>query len=57
MSWNSAAEFFAMGGYGMFVWGSFGVTAVCVALEIIGLSARRRAALRALPDSDSGANR
>ncbi len=27
MNWGSASEFFAMGGYGLYVWGSFGVTA------------------------------
>ena len=30
MQWNSAAEFFAMGGYGVYVWGSFGVTALAL---------------------------
>jgi len=48
MNWGSAAEFFAMGGYGVYVWGSFGVTAACIALEIVLLRARQRAALRAL---------
>ncbi len=33
MIWNSFADFWAMGGYGLYVWGSFGVTAVCIALE------------------------
>lgn len=41
MNWNSAAEFFAMGGYGLYVWGSFGMTALCVAGEI-GLLRRHR---------------
>ena len=49
MNWGSVSEFLAMGGYGEFVWGSFGVTAVCIALELVVVSARRRAALRALP--------
>jgi heme exporter protein D len=48
MNWDSAAAFFAMGGYGTFVWGSFGVTAACLVLELIALNVRRRAALRAL---------
>ena len=26
MNWDSAAEFFAMGGYGLYVWGSYAVT-------------------------------
>ena len=50
MNWGGVAEFIAMGGYGGYVWGSFGVTAVCVIVEIFILGARRRAALRALPD-------
>jgi heme exporter protein D len=28
MQWGSASEFFAMGGYGLYVWVSFGATAV-----------------------------
>ena len=34
MIWNSAADFWAMGGYGFYVWGSFGVTALLMALEV-----------------------
>jgi heme exporter protein D len=41
--WNSASEFFAMGGYGLYVWGSFGVTAVVIAAEIWLVAARRTA--------------
>ena len=48
MNWASATEFFAMGGYGIYVWGSFGVTAACIAIEIIVLAARNRQALRNL---------
>jgi heme exporter protein D len=33
MSWNSASEFFAMGGYGVYVWGSYGVTLIVMLLE------------------------
>jgi len=53
MSWGSAAEFFAMGGYGVYVWGSFGVTAVCIAVEIAVLAARNRRALDELPVTGS----
>jgi heme exporter protein D len=45
MIWNSAADFFAMGGYAFYVWGSFVVTAVALAVEIAGLRRRRRAAI------------
>ncbi len=49
MSWGSVSAFLAMGGYAGFVWGSYGVTAACIVLEIALLVARHRAALRALP--------
>ena len=35
MNWGSAAEFFAMGGYGLYVWGSFGVTAAALLIETL----------------------
>jgi heme exporter protein D len=35
MIWGSASEFFAMGGYGLYVWGSFGVTFVCMAADAL----------------------
>lgn len=35
MNWNSASEFWAMGGYGLYVWGSFGVTTVLMAFEVL----------------------
>ena len=40
MHWNSAAEFFAMGGYALYVWGSFGACALLMIAE--PLLARRR---------------
>jgi len=40
-------EFLAMGGHGFFVWGSYGVTAVALAIEVFFLRARRRAAVAA----------
>ena len=48
MKWNSTAEFFAMGGYGVYVWGSFAVTACLMTLEPLLLRHRRRAALAQL---------
>jgi heme exporter protein D len=41
MEWASWADFWDMGGYGLYVWGSYGVTAACVLIEVILL---RRAA-------------
>ncbi|WP_455378812.1 heme exporter protein CcmD [Petrachloros mirabilis] len=34
MYWNSVDEFLAMGGYGLYVWTSFGATALCMAVEV-----------------------
>ena len=34
MNWSSWAEFWDMGGYAFYVWGSYGVVAVGVALEL-----------------------
>ena len=42
MSWGSAAAFLAMGGYAGFVWGSYGLTAACIALEVALVIARER---------------
>ena len=47
MNWSSAAEFFAMGGYGFYVWGSFAASAVCMTLEPLVLAARLNRARRA----------
>ena len=33
MNWGSPAEFFAMGGYALYVWGSFGAAALCLVIE------------------------
>ena len=34
MIWSSTSEFWAMGGYGGYVWGSMGVSAALLALEV-----------------------
>ena len=46
MIWHSASEFFAMGGYGLYVWGSYGVAAVLMAVEPVLAARRRRQALQ-----------
>lgn len=48
MNWNSAAEFWAMGGYAFYVWGSFGVCALAMVLEPWLLTKRRTAIVRVL---------
>lgn len=52
MQWGSASEFFAMGGYSLYVWGSYAVTAALIAVEVVAL-VRRGRTLRA----GSGRNR
>ncbi|MEO8526098.1 MAG: heme exporter protein CcmD [Caldimonas sp.] len=53
MIWNSAADFFAMGGYGLYVWGAYGVTLICMASEPVLTAIRHRAAQRVLADQRS----
>jgi heme exporter protein D len=38
------SEFLAMGGYGFYVWGAYGVTALVIVAELVAVRARRRAA-------------
>ena len=38
-------EFFAMGGYGFYVWSAYAVTAIAVVAELLTVRSRRRAAL------------
>jgi len=45
VNWNSWSEFFHMGGYAFYVWGSFAVTAILVAGEILLLRSRWQKAL------------
>ena len=48
MQWNSASEFFAMGGYAFYVWGSFGVTALVMLGEMLTIRAQRAELIRQL---------
>jgi heme exporter protein D len=43
MNWTSWSDFAAMGGYGLYVWGSFSMVALVMAAEVMQLAARRRA--------------
>ncbi len=45
MSWGSLDNFLAMGGYGLYVWGSYVVTFALIAAELITLRRRRRNAI------------
>ena len=46
MNWNSAGEFFHMGGYGLYVWGSYAAAAALMLLEPLLARQRHRQALR-----------
>ena len=48
MQWHSVGEFFAMGGYAFYVWGSFGVTALALLIEPLLLKKRRSEVLQSL---------
>jgi heme exporter protein D len=41
MQWNSISDFFAMGGYAFYVWGSFGLTAVVMVGEALLIRSQR----------------
>ena len=57
MTWGSAAEFFAMGGYAPYVWGSYGVVALGMIIEPLTVRARRRAAAARLKALEGAARR
>ena len=42
MNWSSWSEFFSMGGYGLYVWGSYLVSFACIIGEIWLILNRRR---------------
>lgn len=48
MNWQSWSEFLAMGGYGLYVWGSYAVTLAVLAVEIAELIMRRRGVIERL---------
>ena len=55
MNWNSASEFFDMGGHGFFVWGSYAVCLLVMTLEPLLAVRRRRQALKQAAEQDLGA--
>jgi heme exporter protein D len=51
MNWGSAGEFFAMGGYGLYVWGSYAVAAMVMFIEPVLARRRHRQALGDIAES------
>jgi heme exporter protein D len=48
VNWGSWDNFMRMGGYGFFVWGSYGMAVAIVAVEVWQLKVRRRRAVTEL---------
>ena len=48
MNWSGPAEFFAMGGYGLYVWGSYAVFTLAIVVETILVKQRRTRLLQQL---------
>lgn len=48
MIWNSWGEFFAMGGYALYVWGSIVVVAGFMLSELFSLAQRRKSIIAQL---------
>ena len=56
MMWGSFSEFLAMGGYGLYVWGSMGVCLLVCVVEPISLNLKRRALLNEVREQGSPDN-
>ncbi|MDP3520783.1 MAG: heme exporter protein CcmD [Hydrogenophaga sp.] len=57
--WIDLADFFYMGGHGLYVWGSLGMCAAALGAEVLALRLRRHALAKTpvLPDpADAGAH-
>jgi len=48
MNWASWSDFLAMGGYALYVWGSYGVVFGLLVMEIVLLILRKRGIVREL---------
>jgi heme exporter protein D len=52
MHWSSLSEFISMGGYGFYVWGSYGVTLLLLGGEVLMLLKRKRDVSRRGPSPE-----
>ena len=46
MIWESWDAFWSMGGYGLYVWGSYAVVLICLLLEVVLARAGQRASVQ-----------
>jgi heme exporter protein D len=53
MNWGGWSDFFAMGGYALYVWGSYAVTLGLMVMEILLLALRGRGILGRLARSST----
>lgn len=53
MNWTTLDEFLHMGGYGLYVWGSYAATLVVMAVEAVLVRKRLQAAVGALSNSEA----
>jgi heme exporter protein D len=53
MQWNSLDAFLAMGGYGEYIWGAYGLTALLMLIELIAVRRRYRQARTNLKNAAS----
>lgn len=56
MQWTNLDDFFRMGGYAFYVWGSFGAFALVMLVEPLLLKKRQSLALRAIRREKSAAH-
>jgi heme exporter protein D len=52
MQWNSFSDFVNMGGYGLYVWGSYVMTLACMLVEPVLAAQRRRKALNQIAEGE-----
>jgi heme exporter protein D len=50
MIWASWSDFWAMGGYALYVWGSYAVVALVLLLEVYSAAQRQRRAIAQIHD-------
>jgi heme exporter protein D len=46
MNWASTGDFFAMGGYGLYVWGSYAMAVLLMVGEAVAVRRRHRQAMQ-----------
>ena len=51
--WQSWSQFWNMDGYGLYIWGSYGVTLACMLIEPWLAARRRKQALQQVLDADN----